>query len=279
MANGLASIGDDLINQVRIAMKSLTSSNRLDALHGLSPSGVNQYKADLLDAMALVALDAIDNARKEVPKAKKVKLSIQNVDKLPAKLRDKIKTRNQLLVGKQVGDLQKVIEFAYAQNEDTTDSDSLIIQDMKDSAVGFIEGTAIDAGASLTAANTINDAREAFFFDDEVLQEIDAFEFVNGDPVTPICQDLAGTIFAKDDPNMFRYTPPLHWNCKSYIQPILSGDLGKRKIEELKPSTAKLESQIQFSEYKHEKVDYERELAIIHGHALLDGNGDSHDHG
>jgi len=274
MQEHLSNIAQNMIGQVSAAMKSLTPSNRLDAIHNITPDGINAYKADLLDALSMIASDAIEQARKEVPKAKKVKLVETNFDKLPPKLRDKIQTRNQLLIGKQVSDLQKTVEFAYAQNEDTTDSDDQVVQDMQDSAIGFIDGTAVEAGAQLTSAVVINEAREAFFFDDKVLEELDAFEFVNGDPVTPICQDLAGTIFAKDDPNMFRYTPPLHWNCKSYIVPVLAGDLGDRETSPLRPSKDSLNDYVQF----HERIDFERSLDIIHGTPGIDAREDSHDH-
>jgi hypothetical protein len=242
----LAVIADNMITQIMSSARKLTPSKRLDALHDVSPKGIQEYRSLLLDGIVLIAEDGMAAARKEVPKAKKVKLA--RIDKLPPKLRDKMKTRTELLIGKQIGDLLNVISFAYATNEDTTDSDDTVEQDLRDSALGWLDGTALEAGASLTASTVINEARDAFFFDPEVLEEIEAFQFVNGDPVTDICADLAGTIFAKDDPDMFRYTPPLHWNCKSYIIPILVGNLGSREIEKLKPSTKKLESEIQFQE-------------------------------
>jgi len=37
-------------------------------------------------------------------------------------------------------------------------------------------------------------------------------------------------------------------NCKSFIIPILKGDLGDNEIESLQPSNASLENKIQFSE-------------------------------
>ncbi len=246
MQEGLAVIADNLIGQVMSSARQLPNSRRLEAIKGLEPKGIQDYRSNILDAMALVATDAINEARKEVPKAKKVKLA--EVDKLPPKLRDKVKTRMGLLVGKQIGDLLKVIEFAYTTNEDTTDSDNTVEEDIRDSALGFLDSTALKMGASITAATVVNEAREAFFFDDDVLEEIDAFQFKNGDPVTPICQDLDGTIFAKDDPDAFRFTPPLHWNCKSFIVPILKGGLGSRETEKLKPSKKSLEDDIQFSD-------------------------------
>lgn len=242
----LGGIADDIIEKIMRAARSLTPAQRLNAIKGVVPSGVLEYKAAVQEALSALANDALEQARKEVPAAKKVKLG--EFDDLPPSLKKKVKARTDLIVGKQIGDLQKTIEFAYATNEDTTDSDDTIEADLKDSALGWLDGTAVSSGAQLTAATIISQAREAFFFDDDTLQEIEAFEFVNGDPVTPICQDLAGTVFAKDDPDLFRYTPPLHWNCKSYIRPILVGNLGKREITKLKPSSSKLEDTIQFSE-------------------------------
>lgn len=246
MLENLESISEDLIDQVMIQARKLIPSQRLQAISGLAPSGVREYKAQLLEAMAALATDAIDQARKEVPAAKKVKLG--EFDKLPPALQKKIKTRNDLLIGKQIGDLQKVIEFAYATNEGTTDSNDQLEQDIRDSAIGWLDGTAVQLGADITAATVVNEARDAFFSDDDVADQIDAFVFVNGDPVSEICKDLAGTVFAKDDPNRFRYTPPLHWNCKSSIQVILKGNLNGREIVPLKPSTQKIEDTIQFSE-------------------------------
>lgn len=246
MQDYLSDISENLIDQVMGSARRLPPSKRLEAIKDLKPRGSQEYRSMLLDAMALVALDAIEAARKEVPKAKKVKLA--EIDKLPPKLRDKIRTRMNLLVGAQIGDLQKTIEFAYASSEDSTDSDNQVDQDLRDSALGWLDGTAIELGASISASTVINEARNAFFFDDDVLEEIDAFEFKNGDPVSQICQDLDGTVFSKNDPNAFRYTPPLHWNCKSYISPVLKGNLGNKQIENLKPSNKSLEDEIQFAE-------------------------------
>lgn len=247
MIKNLGDISGKMIDQIMRAYRNTTPSQRLTAVKAVEPSGVNQYKSDLIEAMSALSTDAIDQARKEVPAASKVKLA--EFDKLTPTLQKKLKTRTDLLVGKQISDLKSIIQFAYTSNEDTTDSEATLEEDINDSAIGFLNGTSLSAGAEITAATVIADARDAFFFDDDVLEEIDAFEFVNEDPVTPICQDLEGTIFSKDDPDMFRYTPPLHWNCKSWIRPILKGKLGDREVTKLKPSTKKLEDTIQFSEY------------------------------
>ena len=254
MQDQLSVIADDIISQIMSTARSVTDSQRLTAISGITPKGAVEYKSMLQDAMAVIAMDAIDQARREVPKAKKVKLSVRLED-LPPKLRDKITRRSQLLVGKQIGDLQKTIEFAYLQAEDSTDSNDQVEQDLRDSALGWLDGVGMEAGATLTSATVINDSRNAFFFDSEVLDQLDGFVFINGDPVTQICQDLSdefgpgsGNIIAKDDPNLFRYTPPLHWNCKSSIEPVLAGDQGNRDTKAFKPSKSSLDDQVQFHE-------------------------------
>ena len=246
MRENLGKISENLIDQLMKRARKATPAQRVNASKDLTPRGLREYKAMMLELMAALALDAIDQAHKEVPKIKKIKLA--EIDKLPPELRRKIKNRNDLLVGKQIADLLAVIEFAYANNQDTIDSDDIVEDDVRDSAVGWLDGAALTAGADVTASTVINEARDAFFTEPDVEEEIEAYQFVNGDPVTPICKDLAGTVFAKDDPNRFRYTPPLHWNCKSYIRPILKGNLGNKEIQKLKPSSQKIEDSIQFSE-------------------------------
>lgn len=250
----LSKIGDEMVKQAMSAWRDGKKS-----LGELKWPGEMEYRARVRDTLTLLASQSILKARSEVPKAKNVKLFDENesilfaatsliFDKLPKDVRDFITKQCDLLVGTQLGDLERNLKFQYLDSFGTTDSELLFEEDMTEVCVDYIDGNSVRNGANLLASKTVNEARQAFFFDDETLEEIDAFEFVNGDPVTDICNDLAGKVFAKDDPNMWRYTPPLHWNCKSYIVPILKGKLGRREIEKLKPSTKKLEEQIQFSE-------------------------------
>lgn len=252
----LAAIGDEMIAQI---MRRARKKQSLAALKEIEWPGRLAYQAKILEAISTIAVAAIEGARKEIPKAKSVKLvekidsvkfaSTTNFDKLPNDLQQKLLKQAQLLVGTQLNDLEQSVMYQYTDSYDTTEDPSVLENDLNGAAMEYIDGQAIPAGANILAAKTVNEARSAFFFDSDVLEEIDAFQFTNGDPVTPICQDLAGTIFAKDDPELFRYTPPLHWNCKSYIEPILSGDLGGRALSPLRPSTSELEDSIQFCEF------------------------------
>lgn len=242
MQVNLAAIADSIINKVMKKARTSTPANILKSVNDITPAGVNDYTIELKESMAVIAREAINGAKKEVPK---VKIQFGEYENLPSKVRKRIKAQNDLLINTQVADLEKSIFFQFNSSALSTDSMNQIAADLRDEATSYIEGNSVYAGAGATASNIVNEARNAFFFEDEVLQEIEAFEFVNGDPVSPICIELSGTVFAKDDPNMFRYTPPLHYNCKSTIYPILN--LGKKEITRLNPSKKSIES-IQFSE-------------------------------
>jgi hypothetical protein len=203
--------------------------------------------------MTTIAAEALKQARREVPKAKNVKLA--EWESLPASVRKKILAKNQLLIDTQYQDLEKSIFFQFQSSHDATDSWDMIEKDLQDAGESYVTGASVTSGANVTSAQLVNDVRSAFFYDDQTLEEIDAFVFVNGDPKTDICIDLAGTVFDKNDPGRDLYQPPLHWNCKSSIQTILKGNLdwalnkyGQDGLEPLEPSTAALKKQIQFQE-------------------------------
>lgn len=255
MTANLSKIAESMIAQIMKNLKNLSEANRLNAIKGVNPSGVSDYASALRSAMAVVAANSLKNVRKEIPKAKNVKLSeiedtlfLGEFDDLPPDVRRKVQSQQQLLLDTQMADLQKAVNYQFNHSVDSTDSMDTIQNDLESSAEDYISGAGIEAGAATVAAQVINETRNAFFDDPDVQEQIEAFEFVNGDPVSQICQDLAGTVFAVDDPNRFRYTPPLHFNCKSYIAPILSGNLDGRQITDLKPSTKEIEDTIQFAE-------------------------------
>lgn len=255
MQENLATIAESVIQKIMAKAEKLPDAKALDAIKGITFPGFTQYKSTLLTAIAVVAYDGLQGARADVPKKKNIKLSegedsikLAEYDSLPTALQKKIKARAGLLADTHMADLEKAIAFQYLSSIESTDSLATIKKDLLDSADDFIAGASIDAGASVTAADMVNSARKEFFTDSEVAEEIEAFQFLNGDPVSPICQDLAGTVFSKGDPGADRYYPPLHFNCKSFVVPILNGNLGSKEIKDLKPSESSLEKYVQLSE-------------------------------
>lgn len=255
MREHLSDMAETRIDQIMKNYKALTPARKIDAIKNLPEISTSHYKKNLLKALAVIAGDAIEKARKEVPKASKVKLSEWNEEKLalgefddlPPKVRKRLTSQVDVLLKTQKDDLDKRIMLQFSSSVETTDSGDIIRYDVFESAEDYILGPSVDAGSGVMGARAINEARQAFFFDDEVLEEIDAFQFKNDVPETPICEDLNGKIFAKDDPEYMRYYPPLHFNCDSYVLPILKGNLKDRKISRLKPSDSELDKYVQFS--------------------------------
>lgn len=260
MKEGLKMMADLEIDQIIKRAKKLTPSTRQNAIKDLSNSGFSIYKDALLTSMAVVVGEALKQARSEVPKKAKVELSewreeslilAGDFDKLPSSVKKRLKGQVDLLTQTQKNDLDKAIMLQFSSSVESTDDLDVLKYDLIEASNKYISGPAIPAGASVVTARGINEARSAFFFDKEVLEEIDAFEFKNDSPETPICEDLNGIVFSKDDPNFWRYNPPLHFNCDSYIIPILKGNLKKDdEIEKLQPSSADLEKWIQFHDGK-----------------------------
>lgn len=252
MQEGLADIADNMIAQIVSRASRSTPSNILDSIKDVSHKGVAEYKAGMLEAMAVLARASLEQAQKEIPgkirlagEGDSIKLS--EFENLPPKIRKKILGQSQLLIDTQISDLDKTVFYQFQSSAGSTDSMALLKADLDSAAEDFITGSSIVSGAAATAASIVNNVRNAFFLDEQVTEQLDAFIFTNGDPVSKICTDLDGTIFSADDPNLNRYWPPLHFNCKSYILPILKGKLGKREIEKLNPSKS-AEDSIQFSE-------------------------------
>jgi len=61
------------------------------------------------------------------------------------------------------------------------------------------------------------------------------FSAVMDDRTTPICQSLDGQVFEIGDPDLGRFTPPLHYLCRSTVVPIT-------KYETFKPITPELKA-------------------------------------
>jgi hypothetical protein len=95
------------------------------------------------------------------------------------------------------------------------------------------------------------------------LDELESFTFMNGDPVSPICQDLEGTTCSIDDPNFARYSPPLHHNCKSYWSANLKGSGRKIDPNGLGPSKSSLNKYITLAEISNQMMGGQFALSYI----------------
>ena len=107
---------------------------------------------------------------------------------------------------------------------------------MEKAADKHIESGARAVTGTNTASTIVNETRNTWFFEDEVVDEIHSFTFVNLDPKTEICKQLAGATFAVNDAASLVYTPPLHHNCKSYLRANLKTSKNLPEVSSLSPT-------------------------------------------
>lgn len=94
----------------------------------------------------------------------------------------------------------------------------------------------------------VNDARNTFFFDDEVIEGIHSFTYVNPSPVAQVCVELAGKNFAPNDAEFLRHSPPNHHNCKSYLKANLTTAQNPPEIDEFPALTQSARDSITLKE-------------------------------
>lgn len=253
MKKNLEVMGKDLVARVIKNYESLPKGSRDSAIKDVPARGRADYLEELRNALTGIATRSLEQARREVPKKRNVKLSdskegffLSDFDRLPVSIQKKLRAKSELLVDTQMADLEKAVYFQFGSSVDSVaDSAPLLEKDLDEAAEKYVESAGVATAAGNTSATIVNESRNAFFFDEDVLDEIESFTLVNGDPDSPICKDLAGSTFNANDPEAERYYPPLHHNCESFIAPNVKGSPGaKREITGLKPSSADVEKSI-----------------------------------
>jgi SPP1 gp7 family putative phage head morphogenesis protein len=134
------------------------------------------------------------------------------------------------------------------QNEQTTDSAAVINKELSDTVDEMVNAGNVGTAATNVSSTVINQTRNEFFFDDEVVEFIYAFKFNNFDPKAAICKKLAGKVFSTNDAEFLQYSPPLHHNCKSFLSAIAETSNNKPDIEPLPPITKEERNSITLSE-------------------------------
>jgi hypothetical protein len=235
---------EDLKKQIARQYKSATKATRAGIGLKIEPKTGN-YKKVLQERLAEIANMALMGAKKETPKAKNVKLAerIQLAapkggyfDALPDNIKRIVKNQAALIADTQGADLNKIVSFQYNTSQSSTEDVDQILLDIDNAALPTIEGStgrgmSIDAAAGNAVSSIANQARMEWFFEPEVLDTIESFTFTNEDPVSEVCQELNGTTWAINDPDLDRYSPPLHHNCKSRLEPNEKGADGNPDID------------------------------------------------
>ena len=250
MQSNLKFIGEKLIADITKNYKKLSESNKLNAVDNLKIGGVVAFKKQLrgvLNVSATKSLDMVENETgihdvklkddievlELLEKYPSKTIKFAGDDKLPKHSKKLVQLQSSTLAEKMATDLQDIVTFAYIQNEQKTNDIAVLQEEMNAAAKKYQEGSTVNT-ASITSTSTIvNQTRNEFFFAPEVIEQIYAFRFNNSAPKAAICKTLTGQVFATDDTKFFQYSPPLHFNCKSYLSAIMQTAKSKPEIEKL----------------------------------------------
>lgn len=235
MAPNLRKVADDLIKKLRKNWEALSEDNKLNASKGVevAPGLIAGYRNEMKEVAAALANDALAQAKREVPTAKKVKFG--EYDKLNPIVKKAILAHVTTVVDVQIADIAKIVFFQWNSSASSQTSVEAIVNDVESRVQPVLEGStksgmSLDAAAGDLTAQVVQNTRNAFFFEPEVLDQIESFTFTNDDPVSEICQNLNGQTFLPTDPAAEQFYPPLHHNCKSRLTPNLKGDSGNPEV-------------------------------------------------
>lgn len=177
-------------------------------------------------------------------------------DYLTFEQKQKIAAKSEVFAETQKNDVIKAIDLQYQSSLNYADDDQLE-QDMDDAASKKIDDQLVNAGADVQASTTVNDSLQdaAQQWSEETGDQIVSWTFiaVDDDVTTDICRELNGMTLAEGDPNVDKYSPPLHFNCRSYLRVNTSSMKDNPEITGIPKLSKSAQSQIQFGEMSTNK--------------------------
>jgi SPP1 gp7 family putative phage head morphogenesis protein len=229
----LQPIVNDLIGQVIKNFESATTDlQKIGAARGIQARNVSKYRKALYGFLKNVSDESVDDVMSLFKKQSKLTELAEKGSKGKKKVERFIIAQTDAVVETQINDVKNAIamQFTSSVNEDSA---KRIQQDLEDRTAKKM--TAIKNGAATVVSSAVNKSREFLFFDDELIEEVESYTFMNDDPKTDICIALNGKVFATNDADSIRYAPPIHINCMSYLSPNFRGVKGNPDITGLTP--------------------------------------------
>jgi len=223
MKSNLENLSSQIVTQSGNHWAKSNETNRVQAPKEFKLNGIAQYRAELTEELSRQYNTAVAQARNENRRFKNIKLSetefrikLAEKDKLNRKALLRITGIVDTLVNGNVSDLEKVARLQYSQSTESTDSQATLEQDIKDQTNKTIKGPMTATGSIINASTMTNMGRKDFFGEMVKTGEVESFTWVNPSPVSEICKALNGVTLPADHPDVNRYWPPLHHNCKTY---------------------------------------------------------------
>lgn len=234
MRKSLNERSDEFISRiVTILQREKGNARRTKAL-SQEMKGKTKYSDEILSFLASVGDEARVDVLKEVGKSGLNLADKETKDKLsslPKKSKERIKSEVGLIVNEQDAQLQKAVLFTLNAQIDTTDSVDQLEKEMKTQRDRYVEGASLRVGAVNFVSSVTNGVRNDVFQTKEVFDDIESFVYFNTNPQSPICKNLNGRVFSKEEYKTSRFLPPNHHNCKSIVVAQTVGEKRNKPVD------------------------------------------------
>jgi SPP1 gp7 family putative phage head morphogenesis protein len=188
------------------------------------------------------------------------KVNLIFADYLTFGQRQAIAAKAEVFSETQKADIQKAVDLQYQSSLQYADDDQLQL-DLFESADKAINGPMTVAGPDIQASQVVNETLDeaAQAFSEETGVEIVSYTFVAVDDnaTTDLCRELDGSVFDPKDPDFKKYTPPLHYNCRSFMQVNTSETRDNPDVTGAPKLSKAAQSQLQLSEPAFELAEYQ----------------------
>ena len=234
METSLVSRTNAYLEKIESKFKKETNvAKRRKILEETPIPGRKDYRNKLRLEMALISEESTRRVLKELnmPNVKFDEFT-DILKAVPFSMRDKLRADIEQIVNAQDEELNKRMFFTATQKLDTTDSVDALIKDMKEAAERYTTTSGVLGVAATNAVSAdVNSTRNAVFQTPEVFEQIESFVIVNPSPEAPICKNLTGRVFTKEEYKTADL-PPWHHRCESTVRAQL---IGQKSIKPVNP--------------------------------------------
>ena len=232
MRSNLNSMSKDYIGRIVKTYKNATPLKKVDAATDNEVKGVTKYAKELRDVLVNGSIEARREAMKSFKFAK---------DDIDPFMNKYLAAYSKLVARQHALDTEKAVTFKFG-NVSSYSQDPLVIEQELTKEAEKLANKSIESGKGTIASTTVNKTRINFFFDKEMKEEVESFTFVNPDPKSSICQYLAGKTVSINDKEALEYTPPLHHNCKTYMEVNLRAAKNNPEAQKIAPNEQQIKS-------------------------------------
>lgn len=245
MSSNMETRGEKLVSDMMIIWRNAPRAKRMDQVNRLIVPGKNEYKKIISNNLADIYVQSTAGVKKELA-GDGLKLAEESeIKDLPAESKAAGASQADLIVDSQDADLRKNLFFSFTSKADKLPTEAQMEANLLNVVNRYVTGASIRTGGPNAVANAVNLARNAIFQKKETLNQIESFIFTNPSPDAPICVELTGRVFTKEEYVVSDKLPPLHHHCNSWIRAQISGRKGNKELSPAGLSIQGTDKQIQ----------------------------------